>query len=296
MELAGDPGATVAQDDAKFDPEALHGYGEPTFAGGASDGSIGCAAMDFAHGGLTAKKAWFFFDEGMVALGAGITAHMDAPVRTTINQCRRRGPAFLAGATDPLPEETYPLAAGAAFRQDGVTYRILDGTGQLRLGAQSGAWSDCGVGSPERLSLNMMNAGLEHGVRPCNASYAYAVLPGGEGPADFGDDPAKLVIVRNDAEVQAVWHTVDRRGHAVCYAPGKITFPDGQQLGVDLPCILLYHPREDGSITLTLAQPEQHDGLLTLTLVGRHTLTLSVSLPAREYAGSSMSLVLSLPR
>ena len=77
----------------------------------------------------------------------------------------------------------------------------------------------------------------------------------------------------------------------VFYAPGTITFPDGQQIGVDLPCILLYHPRDDGSTALTLAQPEQRDGLLTLSLAGRVTTTLSLALPSGEYAGTSQTLV-----
>jgi len=285
------PGTTVVQEDGEFDPDALRNYGERAFAGGASDGSVGCAAMDFSRDGLTGKKAWFFFDEGLVALGAGITADADAPVSTTLNQCLWRSPALLSGTETPLAAGTYPLASGMAFRQDGVTYRILDGAGTLRLGEQSGAWSDCGVGSPERLSLNVMNAGLEHGVKPNAAHYAYAVLPGNTAREVGADDPTRFVILRNDETLQAVWHADNRRGHAVFYAPGAITFPDGQQLGVDLPCIVLYHPHVDGSITLTLAQPEQRDGMITLTLSGHISTMLSLSLPPGEYAGSSLTVV-----
>lgn len=285
------PGTTVVQQPGDFDPDSLRNCGERAFAGGASDGNVGCAAMDFSRADLTARKAWFLFDEGMVALGAGITASGDALVRTTLNQCHWRGPALLAGTETPLPAGTYRLATGAAFWQDGVTYRVLDGTGTLRLGPQSGAWNECGVGSAHPLTLNVMNAGLEHGVKPAGATYAYAVLPGIEADAAFADDPVRFVILRNDPTVQAVWHADDQRGHAVFYTPGTLTFPDGQQIGVDLPCILLYHPRADGGATLTLAQPEQRDGVITLILTGHIAATLSISLPPREYAGSSLTVV-----
>jgi chondroitin AC lyase len=243
--------------------------------------------VDFARAGLTVKKAWFLFDEGMVALGAGITSTADVPVRTTINQCHWRTPAFLEGQDEPLTAGTYPLMPETAFRQDGVTYRILDGHGTLTLSPQSGAWSDCGVGSTERKTLNVLNAGLDHGTRPNGASYAYAVLP--DAPDVFTDDPARFIIVRNDTALQAVWHVGDRRGHAVFYAPGAVTFPDGQCIAVERPCIVLYHP---GPATVfTVAQPEGGEGLLTLNLSGPVTANLGVSLPTAEYAGACQTLV-----
>jgi chondroitin AC lyase len=277
------PGTTVAQEDGPMTEDTLRGVGERAFAGGASDGAVGCTAMDFARGVLRARKAWFLFDAGMVALGAGITAEAGAPVRTTLNQCHWRGPAYLAGSDAPLAAGDYPLEVGSAFRHDGVTYRILDGAGTLRLGDQSGAWSDCGVGSPEKRTLPVLNAGLEHGVQPQAASYAYAVLP-------TADDAALLTIVHNDPALQAVWHAGEGRGHAIFYEPGKVAFPDGQRIAVDRPCILLYHPA-DGRAALTVAQPAQEAGMLALRLDGLLVTAVSVSLPAWEYAGSSVTVV-----
>lgn len=281
------PGTTLRQQAGPFDPETLRRFGERAFAGGASDGSVGCMAVDYARDGVAAKRAWFLFDEGMVALGTGITCTAEEPVRTTLNQCRWRGPAYLAGNEAPLAAGRYPLAAGSAWWQDGVTYRILDGSGTLTLGQQTGAWSDCGVGSSEPVTLDVMNAGLEHGVKPHGATYAYAVLPGVSEQDAFAD-AERFVILRNDETAQAVWHAVDRRGHAVLYAPEEVTFPDGQRIAADRLCILLYHPRN--GVTLTVAQPEQQDGLLTLTLSGPITDRISVSLPAGEYAGSSQTI------
>ena len=284
------PGTTVAQVSGAFDPDTLRGLGERAFAGGASDGSVGCAAMDFSRADLKARKAWFFFDEGLVALGAGISAALDAPVCTTLNQCHWRGPVYLDGIDGPLPAGDYPLAPGTAFWHDGATYRVIEGAGTLRLGPQSGAWSDCGVGSTAPLTLDVLNAGLDHGVRPCGASYAYVILPGLTNNAAFADDPARIVIVSNTPALQAVWHAVERRGHAVFYEPGTVAFPDGQQLEIDRSCIMLYHPKPDGAVELTIAQPEQREGLITIRLTGRRQAAVGISLPAGEYAGSSQTV------
>jgi chondroitin AC lyase len=285
------PGTTVEQDPGAFDPETLRRLGENAFAGGASDGQVGCAAMDFSRFGLKARKAWFLFDGGLAALGCGIASTSPFPVRTTINQCHWRGPAFLAGRSEPLAEGVYPLAPGSAFRQDGVLYHIFQGAGALRLGPQTGAWSDCGVGSPEPVTLPVMNAGLDHGLQPAGAAYAYAALPGDENGDKFAD-PADFAIVRNDPAAQAVWQAADRLGQAVFYEPGAVDFPDGQRIAVDRPCILLYRPCADGRRALTLAQPEQLEGLLTVRLSVPKPVSASVSLPVGEYAGSSLTLIL----
>lgn len=285
------PGTTVVQETGDFDPDALRGLGERVFAGGVSDGRIGCAAMDFARNDLTARKAWFFFDEGVVALGAGITAAANAPVRTTINQCHLRGQVFLDNADRPLTAGEYHLKAGTSFRHDGVTYRILDGAGTLRLGPQSGAWSDCGVGSTERLTLNVLNAGLDHGIRPAGATYAYAILPDDETGAACANDQAHYIIVNNEPALQAVWHADVNRGHAAFYEPGVVAFPDGQRIRVDQPCLLLYQPKGKTMIGLTLSQPEHRKGMITLQLEGKVKATLIISLMPGEYAGSSQTLV-----
>jgi chondroitin AC lyase len=282
------PGTTVVQAPGELPPELLRRKGERPFAGGASDGQVGCAAVDYAFSGLTARKAYFLFDHELVALGAGITAPGPHPVRTTLDQCHWRGPAWL-GATGPLAAGTYPLAPGATLWHDGVAYEVLDGAGTCRLGDQRGAWSDCGVGSPTPLALPVLNLGLDHGPAPAGATYAYTVRPGLAREA--AADPGRVVVIANTPALQAVWHARDLLGQAVCYAPGEVAFPDGQRLSVDRPCILLYRPMPDGRVIFTVAQPEQQDGLLTLRLRGRRQGLLGGSLPTGPHAGASLTLV-----
>ncbi len=284
------PGVTALQMNDPLHADALRRKGEHAFAGGASDGSGGCMAVDFATEGLSARKAWFLFDGGMVALGAGIqSADPAMPIRTTINQCRRRGDVLMANDMAPLADGVHPLRSGTSFWHDNVAYRILHGDGTLQIGEQTGAWSDCGVGSPERLRLGVVNAGLNHAAGETNAGYAYAVYPGtGRCVAFDGDN--EPTVVANRPSLQAVWDGRERHGQAVFYEPAAVTFPNGQRIAVDRPCILLYRPEGSGGDSITLAQPEHNNGMITLTFGGRREGCLAVTLPEQHQAGSSVTL------
>ena len=89
------PGITCEQDSDPW-PRIDWGFGmkgTTRFAGGVSDGRIGMAALDFKRDRVTARKSWVFFDDCVVALGADITCSGNAPVVTTLNQCRQNGEA-----------------------------------------------------------------------------------------------------------------------------------------------------------------------------------------------------------
>jgi hyaluronate lyase len=65
-----------------------YGYGTRSFAGGTGDGRNGVSAMELAplQSTLTAKKAWFFFDDAIVFLTNSITSTSTNRVETIVNQ------------------------------------------------------------------------------------------------------------------------------------------------------------------------------------------------------------------
>ena len=91
--------------------------GQRPFVGGVSNGQYGLAAMDFARGKLTAKKAWFFFDNEIVCLGAGLNCPTDFPVITSINQCLLKGDVLVSAvAGRDLILEAYQEAIRERYR------------------------------------------------------------------------------------------------------------------------------------------------------------------------------------
>ncbi len=285
------PGTTAEQRQTPLEAEPLTRRGERAFAGGVSDGQIGCAAMDFSSEALSARKAWFCFDGCLAALGAGIVSTGGVRVQTAINQCRRSGPVYVKGAAAPAADGDHPLAAGSCFWHDSLAYGVLAGEGSLSLAQRSGAWSDCGVGSSDPVSAAVFQACLDHGISPSGAAYAYTVTPSGDHQTAFNAQ-TPVSIIRNDTQVQAVWHAADRLGQAVFYEPAAASFPDGLEIWADRPCILIYRPGDDGKVSLTLADPSQKEPSVSLRLRGPLAMAVEFSLPQAEYAGASVTLTL----
>ena len=65
--------------------------GTSVFAGGVSDSLYGVSVYSYldtyADINTAAKKSWFFFDDEIICLGAGVNSTAGVPVCTTINQC-----------------------------------------------------------------------------------------------------------------------------------------------------------------------------------------------------------------
>lgn len=69
------PGTTVElAPHSSADPQRK---GASAFAGGASDGTVGVAAFQLQRDSLRARKAWFFFSDLAVCLGADIRCATD---------------------------------------------------------------------------------------------------------------------------------------------------------------------------------------------------------------------------
>src|SRR5262249_25263044 len=137
-----------------------HEKGKTDFVGGVSDGTYGMCAMDLERGALKAKKAWFFFDDVIVCLGAGITCTSDNPVVTSINQCLAHG-------------DDYRVTKQVAYH-DGVYYTYGAGA-QSAIAKQPGRWSELGAGSDELQSRDVFTSFIDHGRHPQDATYQYSI-------------------------------------------------------------------------------------------------------------------------
>lgn len=122
-------------------------------------------AMDYKRDTLSCRKAWFFFDKGIVCLGAGIIKPGTSLVTTTIEQSWFRG----------------RMRKGDNWASNGPVYYFLLSDADHKAGVRDneGRWSWMSPELPDSLlSGRIFEMLIEHGSNPTDASYAYAVIPG----------------------------------------------------------------------------------------------------------------------
>ena len=252
------PGITCLQGDRPFTPSIV-GMGKYTFVGGASDGMYGCAAFDFAVDGVTAKKAWFFFDDEIVCLGSGITCAAEDPVVTTLNQCRLRGDVTVCDATG-----TRKLDKGDRSL-DGVKWIYHDSIGYLfpqpaslhvKNDAQMGSWKGINAyQSPDPVSMDVFSAWIDHGAKPTDASYEYILLPGAglDGMANCiaGN---MIKVISNTTDLQAAMHKRTGVVEIAFWKAGRMNLDGKDWVAVDQPCLLVTR-KVRGGTRIAVADP-----------------------------------------
>jgi chondroitin AC lyase len=297
------PGTTVAQTGtiAYYDmfKTSQHSSGQGDVVGGVTDGRYGLAAMDYRRSGVSvqARKAWFFFDDELVALGADIRDPAGtAPVFTTLNQVLLDGPVTVrdGSGTRTLTLGNLTTSGPAWVEHDQLGYVALDAATVLNVQAQF----QTGGG----LALPVFSAWVDHGVRPAQASYAYAVVPQAthERLDDFLADPP-VVVLANTPAVQAVAHRTLGQTQIVFYAPGSVRLLDGTLLAVSQPASLLVQ-QQGSTLRISAADPSQKATSLTIEIgiplagsqarwvAARQVTQILVPLPAGAYRGASVTL------
>jgi chondroitin AC lyase len=265
------PGTTAVQGTLDIEEGKEIGVkGRTSFVGGVSDGACGLAAMHLARGKLAARKSWFFFDDGCVALGAGITCTGENPVATGVNQCH------LDGDVSKGSNWLHHANVGYVFEP---ASRV-----QLTTGEQTGRWSDIGTGSDDLLKQKVFNLWLDHGVHPLDATYQYTVLPGAtrDETSAYAKKPTAKTITNTPAQ-QAVWNE-ESRVLAVAFWEAGAVEREGHTLEVDRPCLVLLNLSENRP-RVEVSNPLNEPATVTITFDGVAT---TVELPDGEVAGSSV--------
>jgi chondroitin AC lyase len=272
--------------------------GTTTFVGGVSNGTYGVAACDFQRGELAARKSWFFFDHEVVCLGAGISCGSQYPVVTTVNQCALNGKVIVSqdGERHELTPGTHKLQDFDFLWHDRVAYVCLNAASlSISSGARSGSWHDANRRYADRQETrNIFLASIDHGVRPDNAHYAYAVLPAisADGVAEqLARD--SIQIVSNTPTKQAVEHRDLGLIAASFYEPGTLAVASSWETTVDQPCLLVIETTGN-NVRVTASQPSCNAKQLCVGL--RHQSDPSqrhhfvVDLPQGLEAGRSVTV------
>ncbi len=256
--------------------------GTSTFAGGVSDSLYGVTAYayldTYKNMNVGGHKAWFFFDDEVVCLGADIQCATPEALYTTVNQCiasPEGGLILTKGKEQAVPskETTYKKDVDGVLH-DGVGYLFPQG-GQIVAGIQrqSGDWHDINKSHNGRMEKEVFTLCIDHGKQPQGGKYAYIVVPNKQTAAELNAyrQEAAVEILKNTPDLQAVHHKKLGIWQMVFYRPGTFKH-QGLTVRVDKPCALMLKEGKSQPV-LHVADPGQtmQPILIEVTLPGKKT-------------------------
>ena len=251
------------------DPYLLYEWGEGAsgntrFVGGVSDGLSGCAAFNYQFENISAKRAWFFLDHGLVGLVAGLESSSDDPVTQSINQCVSGGHVVFSEKSRKkiLEQGRYVSSDIQWVYHDNIRYMSLYGADPIyiRRRKKTGEWQQINENySDEMVSKNVFSIGISLGARLRNKRTAYMVLPDVlPGQVESRSLNPGMDIIANSAEQQAIWYDKRNMLMAVFYESGSLSWGARQiSLAVDRPCLIMIQVKKDGVFEVTAADPTQ---------------------------------------
>ncbi|QMV41393.1 polysaccharide lyase family 8 super-sandwich domain-containing protein [Cohnella cholangitidis] len=263
-----------------------------TFVGGVTNERYGATAFDFNKLSTSGKKGYFFFDDEMVALGAGIKSTTTDAIHTTLNQSQAVGEVLVDGNL---------LAAGAAQTitngrwayNDKIGYIFPSSTNfQVQQETKTGSWSDViKDSSTEPITLPVFSIWLDHGVKPTNASYEYIVLPNktSDEVSNYASSNP-ISILSNTVSIQAVRHNTLEIAELLFYKAGTVELRDGLTVTVDKPAMVMVD-ESVAPVRISVANPETPGITVNVTLDRNgEQSTTSYKLGKDTFTGRSMTL------
>lgn len=268
------------------------------FVGGVSDGVYGAAVMDYKNRLLNLKKAWFFFDEGMVALGADISAYSSPLNLTSVNQEWSKGPVVW-GKT---PAEEMSIEAGKVETSEGswaysadVGYHFIKGKKiVIQNQDQKGSWFDLAIAMPkDEIKAPVANFWIEHEIGLKSDQYAYAVIPK-ISKEDFKKSlghPA-YEIISNTSEIQAVSFN-KKLIQVIFHRAGKLNHNE-VSISVNKPVALMVQKRKsDWKLSVSAPNQKVLDVKIVIKVL-KKTKTFTIRLPQEELSGDSVKRIFKL--
>lgn len=300
------PGTTAPQlEKVPMDPKAWGVLGTSTYAGGVSDSIYGATAYAYMDTNpevnTGAKKSWYFFDNEVVCLGAGIQSTSTYPVHTTVNQCFLKGGIMVdkGDKEETLANGSHTLQAPQWVLHDKIGY-FFPQKEEVFLTAQtqSGRWYDINTSkSKKEEKMDVFTLGINHGVGPKDGSYAYIVVPGKTSAQEMKAYQKKnaIEILSNNPKIQAVRNTKLNVWMVTFFEAGTFTHKE-LSVNVDNPCILMIKDITSKSANLHIADPGQTQSPIQVELkIGKKKQTLTADFTQTGiYAGATKQYIVKL--
>lgn len=277
------PGTTVVQIPSMPPSTLIQRRGRSSFVGGVSNGRYGANGFDFVGSDLTtpqsritARKAWFFFDDEYVALGTGISSNAPFPVATTLNQCHLTG-EVQAGTPEGvlIPSQgSHDLANVKWVHHDEIGYFFPEPESvQMSNTISTGNWwriNQQAWSSTDEVLGQVFTLWLDHGPNPEESGYAYIVVPNlSAGEAAGYWDHTPVHILANNPSMQAVQHAGLNITQIMFYEPGVLEIADGISLSIDIPGMVMARTEGEKVVELVVSSPLESYKSMNLKVTAR---------------------------
>lgn len=203
------PGVTAHEDTRRVPQKDNNIYkNETDLVGGISYEADGMTAMELNRAGLRGFKSWFFTDNYVLCLGAGINSDSLLCVTTSIDQCNRKGPlVYRSGKRwKQITNQQYLEGKDLRFFHDNTGYIVVRKASCIAKSEhRTGQWHDImGTYEPKTVEGDVVSLHINHGASPRNEGYAYIVLPSSNPKEVSSFNLNDIEIVKNDSQAQIV--------------------------------------------------------------------------------------------
>ncbi|HEX6685309.1 MAG TPA: polysaccharide lyase 8 family protein [Candidatus Limnocylindrales bacterium] len=242
-------------------------YGGPrpssTWAGGTGDGVYAAAGMDIRglQSTLAGRKSWFFVDDAIVCLGAGMSCTDGTGVESIVEN-RNLGES--GTHTFTVNGTAQPSTLGWSATLTGTNWATLTGfagyvfpggtTVKALRSARTGSWRDISNGgSTTPITRRYLTLWFDHGTNPTAGAYTYVLMPGADTTATAARaaDTGWVSVLANSANQQGV--RIPSLGYTAVNFFGNGTVGDVTAVGPSSVMI-----RESGTTaTLCISNPTQ---------------------------------------
>jgi chondroitin AC lyase len=270
------PGTTC---DTTVDPGGKKAFATgntSTFVGQVSNGAEGISAMDYSRMDVKAHKSYFFVDDMLIALGAGIASADKKNLVTTVDQSFHTG-VLISGKNKNGQEW---------LCHDGKAYYFLDNTESVKTKTEyrNGGWegvnnNDTGDDKPS--AGNIVTTYIEHSK---NNNYAYLIKPGVNVKQLQAGLNTGVKILANTTRMQAI--ATGNNIMIVFYHPGSITV-NHTTIKTDKPCQFICKKNRNKLSNVWVSDPTRQQDAINLS-IGK--IIRQVKLPMGDYKGSSVKV------
>ena len=282
--------------------------GTSTFAGGVSDSLYGASAYEYydTYNSINTggKKGWFFFDDEVVCLGAGIKS--SSRTYTTIDQnwgTEQVRIGMKSGNIVELNKQTSDKTFKDTAQwvlHNGIGYCFPAG-GRIVVNNKdvSGKWYTINTTeSSDVVKGRVFTVAIDHLVPSSKkSSYAYIVAPEKtEEELQSYTANCPIEIAENNDTVQVVHHKGLGIYEMIFYSAAEFK-DDSIHVVVDAPCALLFKNLENSTLTFHIADPAQAQkdinvNVKTEALGYMRTGAATFSDSEAQYAGQTRTITL----